>query len=215
MCSLDMDTALLEKQAIESALSQSWEKAIEFNKELLKIQPNDVAALNRLGRAYLELGKPNLARQTYKKVLKIDRYNPIASKNMARLVGQKPFPKKPVPIKSTLVKEIFLEEPGKTKVVRLVRLTSAQILSQLDSADPVLLAPKKRVVSVLNQDGTYVGALPDDLSQRLVNFIKGGNRYQAFVKGASCRHLEIFIRETFRNQKFRNLPSFPANLRLI
>jgi hypothetical protein len=206
-----MDTAFLEKQAIQAALSKAWEKALKINKKLLKLQPNDVGTLNRLGRALLELGKLTEARKTYKKVLTIDRYNPIASKNLARLAGQKSITKKPPHPESPYLGEIFLEEPGKTKVIKLVRLSSPQILNQLSSSDPLTLVPRKRIISVLSENGTYLGTIPDDLSQRLVNFIKGGNRYQAFVKGVDHQHLEIFIREVFRSQKFRNIPSFPPS----
>jgi tetratricopeptide (TPR) repeat protein len=206
-----METALLEKQAIQAALTQAWEKAVGINKKLLKIQPGDVAALNRLGRAYWELGKLTEARKTYKKVLTIDRYNPIASKNLKRLVGQKSITKKPLQKELLSPGEIFLEEPGKTKVIKLVRLASPQILNQLSSSHPVTLVPRKRNISVLSEDGTYLGTIPDDLSQRLVNFIKGGNRYQAFVKGVGHQHLEIFIREVFRSRKFQKIPSFPPS----
>ena len=53
-----------------------------------------------------------------------------------------------------------------------------------------------------------MGTIPDDLSLRLIKFIKGGNRYQAFVKAVDRQNLEIFIQEIFRSKRFRNLPSF-------
>ena len=204
-----MDITLLENQAIQAALSETWEKAVEVNKRILEIQPQDVTALNRLGRAYFELGKLNEARKTYKKVLVIDRFNQIANKGFKRLIGLRSIKKRGVPKSSRLpLKEIFLEEAGKNKVVKLVHLAPPSVLSQLDNAEEVLLVPKKRTIGVFSPAKIYLGVLPDDLGQRLVRFIKGGNRYQAFVKGVDRQNLQIFIRETFRSPKFRNLPSF-------
>ncbi len=95
--------------------------------------------------------------------------------------------------------------------MRLVKLAEPAVLSLLDNADPVRLVPKKRRISVTTEDGHYLGALPDDLSQRLIRFIQGGNRYEAFIKAVEKGELQIFIREIFRSQRFKNLPSFSAS----
>ena len=62
-----IDSAQLEKQArfkreksreaIALALEGNWERATEVNKELLRLFPQDVDAMNRLGKAFLELGR--------------------------------------------------------------------------------------------------------------------------------------------------------------
>ena len=105
---------------------------------------------------------------------------------------------------------VFLEEPGKTKVLALLRLAAPKILAQLNCADRVQLLPKKRIIDINNEDGTYLGCLPEDVSQRLISLIEGGNRYDAYVKGVDRHSLEIFIKETFRSRKFKNLPSFSS-----
>ena len=205
-----MITTALEEQAVKAALAQNWLKALEINKKILKDFPQNIAALNRLGRAYWEMGKVTQAQKTYKKVLKFDSLNPIANKNLKRLArgGQaKKFTNK----KNTFTPsgKIFLEEPGKTKIVRLVRLAPPSVLAQQDNADPVIMTVKKRAVSVSSEDGSYLGAIPEDLAARLIRLIKGGNQYQAFVKSVDHQRLEIFIREVSRAKKFFNNPSFP------
>lgn len=202
------NTALLEKQAIKAAMKDAWDQAIELNQKILKLEPKNIAALNRLARGFWEKGNFALAKKTYRQVLTVDRYNPIASKNLKRLADQEKAETKREVKKKTAEKAIFLEEPGKTKVVKLVRLASPEVLSEFDSADEVLLSPKKHIISVNSTNGTYLGTIPDDLSHRLLRFIKGGNQYQAFVKAIDRQNLEIFIRETKRTPKFRNLPSF-------
>lgn len=206
------DSALLEQQAIKAAMKGAWDQAIELNQKILKQQPNNIAALNRLARAFWEKGNLASARKSYRQVLSIDRYNIIASKNLKRLADQEKTPIKKEIKKKTAERAVFLEEPGKTKVVKLVRLASPEVLSELDSADEVLLTPKQHTISATDLDGTYLGTIPDDLSHRLLRLIKGGNRYQAFVKAVDRQNLEIFIRETKRASRFRNLPSFTSSL---
>ncbi len=195
----------LEKQAIQAAIKGSWQKAVDLNRQLIKERPKNIAALNRLARAYWELGKINQAQKTYRQVLTIDPYNSIATKNLQRLVKKRKKSKKTV---IDYPSNLFLEEPGKTKTIKLIRLASAEVLSELSNGQPVKLEPKKRAISVTSEDKVYLGTVPDDLSLRLIKLIKGGNRYQAFIKAVGRQNLEIFVREIFRSKRFRNLPSF-------
>jgi tetratricopeptide (TPR) repeat protein len=207
-----MTTTALEEEAVKAALTQNWPKAIEINKKILKDSPQGIAALNRLGRAYWETGKIAQAIQSYKKVLKFDILNPIANKNLKRLAkGGQAKKRSNKKNNFTPSGKIFLEEPGKTKIVKLVRLAPPSTLAQLDNADLVIMTIKKRTVSVSSssENGNYLGAIPEDLSIRLIRLIKGGNQYQAFVKSVDHQKLEIFIREAFRAKKFFNNPSFP------
>ena len=200
----------LEEQAIKASLAQNWEKAIEVNKKIIKENPKNIAALNRLAKCYWEIGKIDQALKTYKKVLKFDSFNPIANRNINRLSKggkiKKTATKKRDPFSSS---KIFLEEPGKTKIVTLVRLAQPDILGKLNNADPILMVAKKRLVSILSEDDNYLGTVPEDLSQRLIKFIKAGNKYEGFVKNVDHQHLEIFIHEVNKGKKFANIPSFP------
>jgi len=200
-----MVTDDLEKQAVQAAIKGSWQQAVDFNRQLIKENPKNVAALNRLAKAYGELGKIDQAQKTYRKVLTLDPYNSIATKNLQRLVKKR---KKSKTKKIDYPSNLFLEEPGKTKTIKLIRLASAEVLSELSNGQPVKLEPKKRTISVTTEEKAYLGTIPDDLSLRLVKFIKGGNRYQAFVKAVDRQNLEIFVREIFRSKHFHNLPSF-------
>jgi tetratricopeptide (TPR) repeat protein len=193
-----MIIATLERQAVKAAMENHWKKAVQINQKILKQEKNNIAALNRLGRAFWETGNLKKAEETYKKVLKTDRYNSIATRNLKRLTdSRQKAGKKPAKRKKEVSRGTFLEEPGKTRTVKLVRLADPKILSEFDSGDLVNLEPKKRTISVLAEDKTYLGSLPEDLSQRLIRFIKGGNQYEALIKAVDRQHLEILIRETF------------------
>jgi len=198
----------LEKQAIKAALVQNWEKAIDINKKIIKEDSQNISALNRLARGYWELGDTQKALKTYQKVLKIDNSNLIANKNLTRLSKggkiKKSLPKK----RSPFPPKIFLEEPGKTKIVSLVRLAQPNILGELNNGDNVSMVAKKRLVSIESEDENYLGTIPEDLSLKLIKFINGGNKYEAFVKNIDHQQLQIFIREISRGKRYLNVPSF-------
>lgn len=198
-------------QAIRSALDGKWEEAAELNQAILREQPKEITALNRLGKAYTEIGEVEKANETYKKVLSLDKYNPIATKNLRRLKARDKAPAFEKIQPAPTIRANFLEEPGKTKTSQLVRLTDAEIISGLHIGQPVLLEARKRSVSVNLADGTYIGSLPDDLSFRLGKLIRAGNTYEALVKGLPTGHdVQIFIREKERAKRLQDTPSFPT-----
>ncbi len=75
----------LTTQAVSAALNNHWPEAIKLNLTLLKENPENVEALNRLARAYKENGEIKLSQKTYRKVLTLDHFNPIAQKNLKLL----------------------------------------------------------------------------------------------------------------------------------
>jgi len=71
------------KEAITLALQGQWKEAVAINLSLIEKFPSDVEALNRLGRAYMELGEYKDAEAAYRKTLAVDQYNGIAQKKSA------------------------------------------------------------------------------------------------------------------------------------
>jgi len=72
----------LEARAIELALSKEWNKAVEVNKKILERYPKDVKALLRLGKALTHTNKHEEATKAFLEVLRKDRINKIAKKNL-------------------------------------------------------------------------------------------------------------------------------------
>ena len=66
----------------------------------------------------------------------------------------------------------------------------------------------KRLKIFISQGKKYIGVLPDDIGKRLIKFINGGNKYEAFVKSANTQSVTIFVRELKRSAKFKDQPSF-------
>jgi hypothetical protein len=57
-----------------------------------------------------------------------------------------------------------------------------------------------------------LGAIPDDISFRLIRCLKAGNTYHIFIKNISKNNLNIFIREISRGTRLKNQPSFIPQL---
>lgn len=205
------DTILLAKMAADAALLSNWQEAIQINQKILKNNQEDVEALNRLARAQVCSGEIEKAQKTYKKVLELDPYNIIANKNVNRINLSNGHTNGKNIILSQNLSSLFLSEPGKTKVVGLLNLAPPTVLAVLNYGEEVHLNAKSHAVAVTTLEGVYIGALPDDIAHKLIAFISGGNKYEAFVKSVTPKILTIFIRETERSQKFTNQPSFQAN----
>lgn len=205
-----MDAPVTHAQAIASALSQNWKEAIRINLLLLKTDKHNISLLNRLGFAYMQNGQISEAKKTFLQVIKLDPYNQIAEKNVKKLglVRQKDL----LNTKRVEVAPMsFLEEPGKTKIVECVNTAPLPVLSTVSPGEVIELKAKNHVVEIRNQRHTYLGALPDDLSFRLIKFLAVGNTYQALVKSVRKNSLVVFLRETSRGKRFANQPSFTSS----
>ncbi len=198
----------LAQKAVSAALSGKWEEAIKVNSEILKNDSKNLDALNRLAKAYAELGKIKKAKDVSQKVLKIDPFNPIATKCLAKWKAGGVNEGGRCSLCSKA--EAFLEEPGKTKIVSLLHLGDASIIAKLGSGDEVKFMPFSHRISVTTFDGKYIGRLPDDLSARLRTLLKCGNEYQVLIKSTNPQEVKIFIRELKRSPRFKDVPSFAA-----
>lgn len=198
------------QQAITAALDGNWKDAIRINTLLVKRDKTNIDSLNRLGFAYLKTGQLTQAKRTFQKVLALDRYNQIAQKNIKKLVTVK---KKDVirSVRQNVSPLHFLEEPGKTKIVSCVHLTQATVLSALYSGQEVILKPKNHCIEIRDEKNTYLAALPDDISFKLLKLMKAGNTYHAVIKGTGKNILSVMLREVTRGKRFAHQPSFVAS----
>lgn len=202
-------TSILYQQAIDAALNSKWEEALKINRKIIKLDPQNVDALNRQAKAYMELGKPKLAKKFYSEVLKIDPYNPIALKNLKMMKAYKCDGQNHTALShSKLSPYLFLQEPGKTKVVSLLKVAEPQKLSQAFCGMKVEMVVKNRKITIVDSSGSYLGVLPDDINYQLLKLHKGGNKYDLFIKSVRVNTLSIIIKEIFRSKKFKNQPSF-------
>lgn len=203
------------QSAIDAALSGAWDKAVELNVSLYDEYPEDINILNRLGHAYSELGQVNKASATYKKVLEIDPYDPIAKRNLERLSTLRGADLKPKEAKM-ISPEMFLEEPGKTKTIELTDLAMPKVLIQLRVGDTVNLTASKTEVTAVSEENKRLGKLEPVWGKEVAQAISLGSSFTAIVKSIKIGKnpkdstLAIFIRETKRSKKLAH-PLFPID----
>jgi hypothetical protein len=197
------------KQAIDLAMQGKWREAVEANKSLIdNYAAGDVDAYNRLGRAYIEVGEYERARQAYAKSLELDQYNVIARKNLNRLqrlggtavaVAESPNRVEP---------NNFLEETGKAGVVALYHIGAEPVVAGLVAGDRVQLKVEGKKLVVQNYRGEYIGLIEPKHAYRLIRLISGGNRYSANIIGNEGT-LTVMIRETYHDPSQAGHVSFP------
>lgn len=213
---MDISPSLnLAQLAIDAALDAKWNEALKLNKRIIKDDPANIDALNRQARVYMEMGKGNLAKKYYTQVVKLDPYNPIASKNLKIIKsfklgnggGQEPY----INQMPKLSPFLFLQEPGKTKVVALLKVAEPQKLSLVYCGMQVNMISKNRKITIVDSHSNYLGVMPDDTSFHLLKLIHGGNKYEIFIKSIKVNALSVMIKETYRSKRFKNQPSFLEN----
>lgn len=205
----------LSQLAIDAALDYRWEEALTLNKQIIKLDPQNIDGLTRLARVYMEMGRSNLAKKYYSEVIKIDPYNPIALKNLKIIKSFKPNSQQTNIVHTNgtvrLSPSLFLQEPGKTKIVNLLKVAEPQKLSQAYCGMPVKIVIKNRKIAIVDNNGNYLGVLPDDINHFLLKLLKGGSKYDLFIKSIKVNAMSVLIKETFRSKKFKNQPSFLEN----
>ncbi len=196
------------EKAVQLAMANRWEEAVEANRATIALFPNDADSYNRLGKALMELGRYSEAKKAYKKALALDGTNQIARKNLERL--------------STLAKagsaqaettqvdpKLFIEETGKSAITAL-RQTESDTLARLNAGDRVELRLQGATVAVETPGGEFIGAVEPKLGLRLIKLIDGGNKYAAGVTSLNADECRIMIKETYQDPSLAGRPSFPT-----
>lgn len=78
---MQVSLSALNDSAINAALKNNWEEAVELNSKILELDPSNLQAKIRLGRAFLQLEEFTQAKKIFKEVLEKDPLNNIVKKN--------------------------------------------------------------------------------------------------------------------------------------
>lgn len=198
----------LTQKAIKAAKEQNWQEAIENNSAILELNPTDVDALNRNGLAYIQKKDIKKAKKTFQSVLEIDKANSLAKKHLQRIKDNQ------VQSIPTFSRQMFIEEPGKTKTVELTRLGEKEVLTDASVGQNCELLPKKRFISV-TVNGNYLGALPEDISFRISTLLRSGNTYSCYIRSISSKHVTVFLKEEYCAETNKNIHSFPPGKGIV
>lgn len=210
---LPVRTRAYAELAVQAALESDWDKAIELNARTVEAAPDDIEARNRLGRAYLELGKLDLAKAAYAEVLKTEPNNPIALRNVARIATLAEHKSKVSVTKSKTQPRLFIEDMGKTGILRLMNPAPPHIVAKYSPGAEAELREQEGLVAVHARDGDLLGFLEPKVGRRLLDLIKTGNEYVVAVVSNDQQNPRIAIRETFQSQENAQRISFPGHHR--
>lgn len=199
------------KEAVRFALNGQWQEAAAINEEILGYYPENTEALNRLGKAYLEVGVYEKARRSFQRVLDISPHNTIARKNLVRL-ERLSQDHAAAPATARVMADLFLEESGKSGVTELRVTAAPEQLAKVAGGDPAVLEIHNNTLVVKRAGGDWtLGSVEPRLGSRLVRLMKQGNRYEAAVLSAKDGEVSVVIRETYRDLSLSGIPSFPVS----
>ena len=188
----------LDKQAIDAALSGRWSDAVNFNQQIIAKNTSNVDAMNRLAYAHAKCGNIKEACDIYQKVLKLDSYNPLATKNLAKFKLYHGNPKKTQNnLEHSIISPgLFLSDVGKTKTVNLIHLASQDILQDIAVGIEVYSLPKRFELHIRDINNQYLGTLPDDIGHPLLKLFKNNDQPDCrfFVKDVTNNRVTIFIK---------------------
>ena len=201
----------MSRDAITLALQGDWERAAEVNRNLLDLFENDVEAMNRLGKALMELGRYDEAGEVLDRVARIAPYNSIVKRNLARLtqLEETPAPSKQVR-KTGGAPQLFIEESGKSGTTVLQKPAAASVVAHIAPGDLVSLLGEKNAINVYTREEEYLGQIEPKLGRRLIRLLDGGNRYEAAIISVNDWGISIIIREAYRHPSLHDVCSFPS-----
>ena len=199
----------LTKEAINLANQGRWLEAINLNQLILASSPNDIDALNRLGKGFSEIGKYKQAKNSFRLSLNLSPSNVIAKKNLERLQHLEDAP----PPKGTprTTSRIFIEESGKSYATVLRTLVSPETLALVSPGETLSLLIDGASVYAVSNDSTALGQLEPKIASLMIKLLKVGNKYVVAVAAIAKDQLSIIIREIYRHPDMKSFVSFPMS----
>lgn len=190
----------LANDSIKAALEKRWAEAIALNKEIIDFDDENIPALNRLARAYIELSKFEEAKKTLKIVLKLDPINQTAKKNMEyaqnskKIIGNAPIPD----VKT------FIKEPGTTKEYEFILQTKGITSKKFYLGEPLNVVLEKHKASLHTPNGDSLGYFEEDMAEKILNCLKKGGEIKASYLSGEDKIIKILMKSTipmFKSEK--------------
>jgi tetratricopeptide (TPR) repeat protein len=200
-------------QAVAAALDADWTRALDLNTKILEAAPDDIEARTRLGRAQIEQGKLEEAKASFAEVLKAEPYNSIAIRGTQRVTQLLEHKAKAVLTKSKTQPRLFIEDMGKTGILRLINPAPAYILARYSAGAECQLKEQEGLVAVHASDGELLGFLEPKVGRRLLDLIRTGNQYVAAMVSNDQANARVAIREVFQSAENASRISFPGHHR--
>ena len=208
----------LIQEALDASLNGQWNDAITINDSILERFPREAEAMNRKGRALIELRQLTTAREVYSDALKSDPANMIARRNLQRLetLYNRPGgePKAGEVTEDSIPRaNVFIEEIGKTWVDELANPAEVGQLAEVAPGSLLQIKLEDGRLVVSSQDDVRLGEVEDHIAGRIIAMIEGGNRYEVYALGISGHSLRVILREAYKDPSQVARLSFPRQIR--
>jgi tetratricopeptide (TPR) repeat protein len=204
----------LIQSALDASLNGNWQEAVEINDQIIERFPREAEAMNRKGRALIELRQLTAAREAYSEALKADPANMIARRNLQRLetLYNRPGgePKEGEVSEDAIPRaNVFIEEIGKTWVDELANPAEVGQLAEVAPGSQLQLRHEDDRLVLYSRDNVRLGEIEDGMARRIIVMMEGGNKYEAYALGISGQSLRVILRETFKDPSQGSRLSFP------
>ncbi len=181
---------ILANEAISLALEKNWKSAIEKNQRIIDFDDQNISALNRLSKAYIELDMYEEARKTLRKVLKLDPINSTALKNMElaqskrKVLGSLPLPD----LKS------FIKEPGTSKDFTFGILTKGLTAKKFYTGEPINVVVEGHKISLHKVTGELIAVFDTPTANKVHLILKGGGSVSASFVSGNEKEVTLLVR---------------------
>lgn len=203
----------LADQAVAAALDSDWPTALELNHKILESAPDDIEARNRLARASIETGKLDEAKSAVAEVLRIEPNNSIALRNGGRIATLLEHKTKAYMTKSKTQPRLFIEDMGKTGILRLINPAPMHVLARYSPGAEAELREQEGLIAVHARDGELLGFLEPKVGRRLLDLLRTGNEYVVAMVASDHQNPRVAIREVLQSLENAHRISFPGHHR--
>lgn len=179
----------LSALAIDLALGANWCEAIKTNRAILRDNPQDIDALTRLTRAYLEMGNLRQAKKILKIALEIEPTNPIAQRLLKKLSSSS----KSNNHSNTICDTAFIDQGLQTHTYRVTINKNTTEAKNILPGEYLMLNLQGFCVSILSPKGKFIGRLSGYTSQMVKKQIGKQTPPDAVVKSIDGNIMEIVL----------------------
>lgn len=187
---MQANVKILSNRAIDAALKNNWQDAINYNLEILKKMPNDKNAKIRLGRAYIQTKNFGKAKKMFQEVLKVDPINKVAQKNLQMASQKKTANHNGDSGNHT---KALIKEPGTTTEVVLQPNNS--VLENLEPGQSLnLRITKSKLTFLTPEENKEVGYIKDERSAVVYKANQNKQNVSANVASIDENRLAILLK---------------------
>src|SRR6266851_3748434 len=117
------------------------------------------------------------------------------------------------PTKSKTQPRLFIEDMGKTGILRLINPAPPHVVAKYSPGAEAELRERDGLIAVHARDGELLGFLEPKVGRRLLDLINTGNEYVVAVVSNDQQNPRVAIRETLQSPENAQRISFPGHHR--